>query len=156
MNLPSPDLVLTQTFGRLAEMAGEPGNLLDVNSLRLRREVTDPHILDHAAAKRGHWQLLCKTNSATWRHRIVSRLSCQARGRGSSAVASVKSEKLVSITRLPRSGLVQRGLSSSPVPVQQYNRDVAADGHGRDYHGEKPPFTTVSGEHVSSQQLLNG
>jgi hypothetical protein len=29
----------------LAEMAGEPGNLLDVRSLCLRREVTDPHIL---------------------------------------------------------------------------------------------------------------
>src|SRR5271157_437975 len=113
MNLPSPDLVLTQTFGRLAEMAGEPGNLLDVSSLCLWREVTDPHILDHAAAKRGHWQLLCKTNSATWRHRIVSRLSCQASGRGSSAMPPVKSAKVVAITRLPRSGLVQRPLSGS-------------------------------------------
>src|SRR5208337_2675761 len=92
-------------------MAGEPGNLLDVSSLCLWREVTDSHILDHAAAKRGHWQLLCKTNSATWRHRIVSRLSCQARGRGSSAMAPLKSEKVVSITRLPRSGLVQGRLS---------------------------------------------
>src|SRR5580658_1673056 len=30
-------------------MAGEPGNLLDVYPLCLWREVTDPHILDHAA-----------------------------------------------------------------------------------------------------------
>jgi hypothetical protein len=69
------------------------------------------HALDHTAAKRGHWQLLCEADSATWRHRIVSRLSCQARGRGSSAIALVKSEKVVSITRLPRSGLVQNTLS---------------------------------------------
>ena len=59
--------------------AGEPGNLLDVNSLRLRREVTDPHILDHAAAKWGHWQLLYETNGATWRHqhRLAVELSGQ-------------------------------------------------------------------------------
>src|SRR5271170_1902424 len=82
VNLPSPDLVSAQSLGRLTEMEGEPGDLLGVSSLRLWREVTDPHILDHAAAKWGHWQLLCETNSATWRHRIVSRLSCQARGSG--------------------------------------------------------------------------
>ena len=41
VKLPSPDLMPAQPFGRLAEMAGEPGNLLDVNPLRLRREVTD-------------------------------------------------------------------------------------------------------------------
>ena len=54
VNLPSPYLLLAQLFGRQAEMAGEPGNLLDVYSLCLWREVTDPHILDHAAAKWGH------------------------------------------------------------------------------------------------------
>ena len=39
VNLPRPDLVLAQQFGRPAEMAGEPGNLLDVSSLCVRREV---------------------------------------------------------------------------------------------------------------------
>src|SRR5580704_16980096 len=125
--------MLTQPFRRLAKMAGEPGNLLNVNSLRLRREVTDPHILDHAAAKRGHWQLLCETNSATWRHRIVSRLSCQARGRGASAIAPVKSEKAVSITRLPRSGLVQ-------VPLCGYAKRM----HDRD---DSPVGTTYKPLH---------
>ena len=79
VNLPSPDLALAQPFGRLAEMAGEPCDLLDVSSLCLRREITDPHILDHAAAKWGHWQLLCETNSASWRqtHRLAVELSGQ-------------------------------------------------------------------------------
>src|SRR5271157_859152 len=94
VNLPRPYLVLAQPFGRLAEMAGEPRNLLDISSLCQRREVTDPHILDHAAAKWGHWQLLCETNSARWRHCIVSRLSCQARPSGGrlSPTDPVKSE----------------------------------------------------------------
>jgi Na+/Pi-cotransporter len=77
--LPRADLVLAQAFRRLAKMAGEPRNVLDVGSLRVEREITDPHVRDHTAAKWGHCQLLCETNSATWRHRIVSRLSCQAR-----------------------------------------------------------------------------
>ena len=79
VNLPSPDLGRPETFGRLAKMASEPVDLFDVADLGPRGEVTDLHILDHAAAKRGHGQLLCEMNSATWRHRIVSRLSCQAR-----------------------------------------------------------------------------
>jgi len=107
VNLPRPDLVLAQQFGRPAEMAGEPGNLLDVSSLCVRREVTDPHILNHAAAKRGHWQLLCETNSATWRHLIVSRLSCPARGSlGCLSPTHPAKSKPWPKSRLPRSGLV--------------------------------------------------
>src|SRR5271156_5491509 len=34
VNLLRPYLLFAQPFGRQAEMAGEPGNLLDVNSLR--------------------------------------------------------------------------------------------------------------------------
>ena len=30
-----------------------------VCAVGMRREVADPHILDHAAAKRGHGRLLC-------------------------------------------------------------------------------------------------
>src|SRR5450631_1976064 len=112
VNLPRPDLVLAQQFGRPAEMAGEPGNLLDVSSLCVRREVTDPHILNHAAAKRGHWQLLCETNSATWRHLIVSQLSCPARGSlGCLSPTHPAKSKPWPKSRLPRSGLVQRPLS---------------------------------------------
>src|ERR1700722_12736534 len=107
VNLPRPDLVLAQQFGRPAEMAGEPGNLLDVSPLCVRREVTDPHILNHAAAKRGHWQLLCETNSATWRHLIVSRLSWPARGNlGCLSPTHPAKSKPWPKSRLPRSGLV--------------------------------------------------
>lgn len=40
VKLPRPDLGLAQSFRRLAKMAGEPRNLLDVGSLRMRREIT--------------------------------------------------------------------------------------------------------------------
>jgi hypothetical protein len=39
VNLPSSYLHLSQLFGWQAEMAGEPGNLLDVSSLRLWRRL---------------------------------------------------------------------------------------------------------------------
>ena len=54
--------------------------MLDIGGLGERGEVADPHVLDHAMAKRGHDQLLCEMNGATWRRRIVSQWSCQARG----------------------------------------------------------------------------
>jgi hypothetical protein len=69
-------------FGRFAEMAGEPEHLGDVNALRVRCQVADLHVLDHATAKRAHRQLLCEMNSAKRRRRIVSQVCCQARGRG--------------------------------------------------------------------------
>ena len=72
-----PDLRWPELIGRFAEMAGEAGDLLDVDALGVRRQVADLHVLDHATAKRAHRQLLCETNSATWRRRIVSLLSCQ-------------------------------------------------------------------------------
>jgi len=49
----------TQQLWRLAEVAGEPGDLLNVGALSVGPEVANPHILDHAMAKRGHGQLLC-------------------------------------------------------------------------------------------------
>jgi hypothetical protein len=53
-------------------MASEPGDMFDIGTLRVRCQVADLHILDHATGKRAHRQLLCKMNSATWRRRIVS------------------------------------------------------------------------------------
>jgi hypothetical protein len=61
------------------KMTSESVDLFDVADLSPRGQVPDLHILDHASAKRGHDQLLCEVNSATWRRRIVSQLSRQAR-----------------------------------------------------------------------------
>src|SRR5450432_3881777 len=63
-------------------MPAKPDDLLDIRTLRMPRKVADLHILDQPTTKRAHGQLLCETNSATWRPHIVSRLSCQARTRG--------------------------------------------------------------------------
>src|SRR3984885_6214279 len=84
INLPGADLSRPQTFRRLAEMTSEPIDLFNVGDLRPRGEVTNPHVLDHATAKRGHGQLLCEMSSATWRRRILSKLSCQNRSSGPS------------------------------------------------------------------------
>ncbi len=59
MDLVGPDIVGAQQLGRLAEMTGELGDLLQIRALGERREVADLHILDHATAKRGHGLLLC-------------------------------------------------------------------------------------------------
>src|SRR5437868_180784 len=48
----------TQQLWRLAELAGESRDLLNVGAPGVGREVANPHILDHAMAKRGHGQLL--------------------------------------------------------------------------------------------------
>src|SRR5208283_973138 len=74
-----PDLIWPKEFGRLAKVAGEPDDLRDIDALRVRGQVADLHIIDHATAKRAHGQLLCKTDSATWRRGIVSQLSWQSR-----------------------------------------------------------------------------
>ena len=50
----------------------EPEDIRDIHSLRVRCQVADLHVLDHATAKRAHGQLLCEMGSATWRRRIVS------------------------------------------------------------------------------------
>jgi hypothetical protein len=60
-------------------MAGEMDDLRDIHTLRIWSQVPNLHVFDHATAKRAHGQLPCETNSATWRRRIVSRLSCQTR-----------------------------------------------------------------------------
>ena len=83
-----PDLGWPETFWRFAKVAGEPDDLLDIHALCVRCQVADLHILDHATAKRAHRQLLCEMNSATWRRRIVSRLSCQTRERRRAVAAN--------------------------------------------------------------------
>jgi len=59
------DLFVPQALGRSAKMTGELGNLLQIGGLGQRREVANLHVLDHATAKRGHWQLLCEMKGAT-------------------------------------------------------------------------------------------
>jgi len=73
----SADLRWSELIGLSTEMAGDPDDLLDVGALRVRRQIADLHILDQAAAKRAHRQLLCGMNGATWRRRTVSLSSCQ-------------------------------------------------------------------------------
>jgi hypothetical protein len=95
-------------------MAGEPTNLLDIHALRVQRQVADLHILDHATAKRAHRQLLCETDSATWRHRIVAQRSRQTMEKWSMVATkqTLSSWGNVDHTKeLPRSGLVQSSLS---------------------------------------------
>src|SRR6202035_4413201 len=53
VNLPRPDLVWAQQFGRPAEMAGEPGNLLRVKLSLVWGGGTGPAILHHAGAEAG-------------------------------------------------------------------------------------------------------
>jgi hypothetical protein len=48
------DIFRPQHRGRLAEVAGKLRDLLEIRALRLRREVADLHVLDHATTKRGH------------------------------------------------------------------------------------------------------
>ena len=64
-----PDLGWPEAVGGFAKVTGEPEDLRDVHALRVRRQVADLHVLDHATAKRAHGQLPCETNSATWRRR---------------------------------------------------------------------------------------
>jgi hypothetical protein len=63
------------------KVASEPANLLCIHALCVQGQVADLHVLDHAAAKRGHRRLLCEMNSATWRRRIFTRRSRQTRVR---------------------------------------------------------------------------
>jgi transposase len=89
MNQIRPDFGRPEKVRRLAKMAGEPNDLCDVHALRVRCQVADLHIIDHPTAKRAHGQLLCEMDSATWRRRIVSRLSCQTRGRQRATSTSI-------------------------------------------------------------------
>ena len=40
-----------EMFGAGLAMPGKPGYIMDVTSLRVRREVPDKHVFDHASAK---------------------------------------------------------------------------------------------------------
>lgn len=55
-----PDLSRSEKFRRFAKVAGEPDDLRDIHALRVRGQVADLHIVDHATAKRAHGQLLCE------------------------------------------------------------------------------------------------
>ena len=48
-----------------AKMTGEQRDLLNVGALRVRCEVANLHVLEHAMAKWRHGQLLCGVRRAT-------------------------------------------------------------------------------------------
>src|SRR5580698_6657220 len=80
-----PDLSWPEKVGRFTKVAGEMDDLRDIHSLRVRCQIPDLHVLDHATAKRAHGQLLCETNRATWRRsdRLAIELSDQREVAGS-------------------------------------------------------------------------
>jgi hypothetical protein len=53
------DVLGPEVLGRSAEVAGEGGDAVDVGPDGARRQVPEAHVLDHAAAQRGHVRLLC-------------------------------------------------------------------------------------------------
>jgi hypothetical protein len=53
-SLVGADLVGTESLRRLAEVVGEAGDLLDVRLLRVRREIPEAHVLQHALAQWCH------------------------------------------------------------------------------------------------------
>jgi len=65
VGLPSPDLGRPEKLRRLAKTADEYVDLFDLPDLSPRGEVPDLHVIDHAAAKWGHDQLLCEMSGAT-------------------------------------------------------------------------------------------
>jgi hypothetical protein len=73
------DLIGSEMLGGFAKMTGKPEDFRDIRALGVCRQVADLHIVNHATAKRAHGQLLCEMDSATWRPRIVSLLSCETR-----------------------------------------------------------------------------
>jgi hypothetical protein len=110
---PAPDLAWSQVFRRPVKVAGEPGNLLNIRLLGLWGEVANLHILDHAKAKRGHYQLLCEMSGATWRrrNRLADEESGQGKGSGDRHEQNPPHcRNAAQVTRLPRSGLVQCGV----------------------------------------------
>jgi hypothetical protein len=52
MNLESADVFKIEPVGRAAEEAAELGDGVHLRSLSRRRQITDRHVLDHAAAQR--------------------------------------------------------------------------------------------------------
>ena len=60
MKLVGPDIVRSEQFRRLAEVAGKLGDLLQIRPLRVRCEIADLHVVGHALAEWGHGRLLCR------------------------------------------------------------------------------------------------
>src|SRR5208282_4753943 len=58
IELKGPDLGWAEQFWRLTKVARELRDVLQIRALRVRREVTDLHVLDHALTKRRHRPLI--------------------------------------------------------------------------------------------------
>src|SRR5207248_3470182 len=59
-----PYFFRTQQFRRLTKVAGEQGDMQNIRSLGVRRQVPHLHVLDHALPKEGHRKLLCEVEWA--------------------------------------------------------------------------------------------
>src|ERR1700730_4814172 len=57
-------LFRTQQFRRFTKVAGEQGDMQNIRSLGVRRQVPHLHVLDHALPKEGHRKLLCEVEWA--------------------------------------------------------------------------------------------
>ena len=86
-----PDLSRPEMLGRFAKVAGEPDDLFDVHTLRVRCQVADLHVLDHATAKRAHGQLLCEMEQRHMAppHRLADGVVRTRRGGGRSPAKRV-------------------------------------------------------------------
>ena len=93
------NLLRTQEGRRPAEVAGEPGDVLDIGTLRGRRQIPNLHVFEHPLAKRGHGGLLGNSPGA---FQACGRSVCEAGdqirgriGRGSQRRASCPNRRVI-------------------------------------------------------------
>jgi|SRR6516164_550681 hypothetical protein len=77
MDLVSTDLLLSQDIGRLAKVASELRDVLQVGNLGGVGEIADPHVFDHALSKGCHRKLLCEMECAASSQTMVSQGNLQ-------------------------------------------------------------------------------
>ena len=103
-------MLWTQGIRRLAEVACEQGNLLEVGGLGVRRQVPHLHVLSHPLPKGGHGNLLCEMEGAASSTFMISQLSFfRNAGRMGRRIGHETCH-----AALPRSGFVQFLLCGAP------------------------------------------
>ena len=71
VELVGPDVIRPKQLWRLAEVAGELGNLLQIRPLGVRREIADLHVFGHTLAEWGHGRRLCEMKRAAGRRSML-------------------------------------------------------------------------------------